>query len=67
MPPKLTEEQEEKLKNEAFNWLVNGGELPQNPRNNHISKTPVGKFSSIIGASKALDESYKKQTQELGK
>lgn len=25
LPPKLTKEQEEKLKNEAFNWLMNGG------------------------------------------
>lgn len=28
LPPKLTKEQEEKLKNEAFNWLMNGGGIP---------------------------------------
>ncbi len=67
LPPKLTKEQEEKLKNEAFNWLMNGGEYPRDPRQDHIGRVSVEKLFSMTKASKALDESYKKQTQGLGK
>lgn len=67
LAPKLTKKQEVKLREDANNWLVNGGEFPRNPQLDHISRMSVEKFFLIMEASKALDESCKKQTQGLGK